>query len=313
MLRDTGSDRRERLVESVSFVGIDIKVIAWDEQSASAVAEDWLEVPPAVDAQNVEDYVMGRFGEPLDVAFGCTDSFGEIVMGWVFPAATLDQLDLPSEGLEMMVVPFVRFPDGSRRELFEYSAELTCEFASLVASIDPDGASVGERPPIETRDRLEHERLELFSVDRELVELQLGGWLRRVLTDGWSYLILELAGTGRYVQFLTHDGSWLRGEVVGDRHLDGHDPLSEDEQQRLSDVGWNAPGERGDDCGNFWVDWGVDDELDLTGPGDDGLPVTDRDVEEAARFAAAALCEVFGPLELDGVEVVAGHASHADD
>ena len=45
-------------------------------------------------------------------------------MGWVFPAATLDQLDLPSEGLEMMVVPFVRFPDGSRRELFEYTAEL---------------------------------------------------------------------------------------------------------------------------------------------------------------------------------------------
>ena len=68
MLRDTGSDRRERLVESVSFVGIDIKVIAWDEQSECAVAEDWLEVPPAVEAHNVEDYVVGRFGEPVDVA-----------------------------------------------------------------------------------------------------------------------------------------------------------------------------------------------------------------------------------------------------
>lgn len=63
-------------------------------------------------------------------------------------------------------------------------------------------------------------------------------------------------------------------------------------------------------AGTSGSDWGVDDELDLTGPGDDGLPVTDRDVEEAAP---AALCEAFGPLELDGVEVVAGHASHVDD
>ena len=296
-------------MESVGFVGIDIKVIAWDEQTEAAVAEDWLEVPPAVDAHNVEDYVVGRFGEPVDVAVGRSDAFGELVMGWVFPAGSLDQLDLPSEGLEMMVVPFVRFPDGSRRELFEYTAELNHEFAALVASIDPDGAPVGDQAPIEARDRLEHERLELFSADPEDVELQLGGWLRRMLVDGWTYLVVELSGTGRYVQFLTHDGSWLRGEVVGDRHLCGHDPLTDDERQRLCDLGWNAPGEDEDDCGNFWVDWGEDDDRS----DDDVLPVSDRDVDEAARFAATALCEVFGPIETDRVDVATGHASHADD
>ncbi len=301
-------------MESVSFVGIDIKVIAWDGRVSAAVAEDWLEVPPAVDANNVEDYVFGRFGEPVDVAVGRTDEFGEIVMGWVFPAGTLDQLDLPSEGMEMMVVPFVRFPDGSRRELFEYTAELNTEFAALAASLHPDGPPVGDVAPIEARDRLEHERLELFSGDPEDVELQLGGWLRRMLVDGWTYLIIEVSGTGRYVQFLTHDGSWLRGEVVGDRHLGGHDPLSADECERLSDMGWIAPNDDEDDCGNYWVDWGEEGDPDRPDRvSEDSLPVSDRDVDEAARFAATALCEVFGPLDVAGVDVVAGHASHAED
>ena len=297
-------------MKSVSFVGIDIKVIAWDEQSECAVAEDWLEVPPAVEAHNVEDYVVGRFGEPVDVAVGGTDGYGEIVMGWVFASATLAQLDLPSEGLEMMVVPFVRFPDGSRRELFEYTAELHDEFEALVATIDPDATGGDGAAPVESRDRLEHERLALVGAEREVVELQVEGWLRRMRSERSTYLIVEVSGTGRYVQFLTEDGSWLRGEVVGDRHLGGHHPLSTDEQQRLADVGWNAPGDQDDDCGNFWVDWGEEPDPDHGG---DATPVSDRDLEEAARFAAAALCDVFGPLAVDGVEVVTGHTSHAED
>ena len=135
-----------------------------------------------------------------------------------------------------------------------------------------------------------------------------------MLVDGWTYLIVEVSGTGRYVQFLTHDGSWLRGEVVGDRHLGGHDPLSAHERERLSDMGWIAPDDRDDDCGNFWVDWGEEGDPDRPDRvSDDSLPVSDRDVDEAARFAATALCEVFGPLDLDGVDVVAGHASHTED
>jgi hypothetical protein len=297
-------------VESVSFVGIDIKVIAWDDREGCAVAEDWLEVPPAVDEHNVEDYVLGRFGEPLDVAVSRTDGFGEIVMGWVFPPDSLARVDLPCDGLEMMVVPFVRFPDGSRRELFEYTAELHHEFAALVASIDPGAGRLCERAPVESRDRLEHEQPVLCSVELDQLELQLGGWLQRMLTEGWTYLILEMSGTGRYVQFLTHDGSWLRGEVVGDRYLEGHRRISADEHQRLVDLGWNAPGEHDDESGNYWVDWGDAEEADRTGT---FALVADRDVDEAARFAAAALVEVFGPCEVDDIDVATGHASHAED
>ena len=123
-----------------------------------------------------------------------------------------------------------------------------------------------------------------------------------------------MSGTGRYVQFLTHDGSWLRGEVVGDRHLGGHDPLSADEQQRLSDIGWNPPGDHGDDCGNFWVDWG-EEPGDLgagagpmTAPRCPTATSTRRPGSPQRRCArCSARCEV------DGVDVVAGHASHADD
>jgi hypothetical protein len=294
-------------MESVSFVGIDIKVIAWDDDHARAVAEDWLQVPPAVDAHNVEHYVVGRFGEPVDVAMARTDGFGELVMGWVFPSSGLDGVELPSDGLVMMVVPFVRFPDGTRRELFEYTAELNSEFAALVTSIDPGAEVLGGPTPVETGGRLETEQLRLFGAQREDVELQVAGWLRRMLADGWTYLILEVAGTGRYVQFLTHEGSWLRGEAVGDRYLEGHDPLSPDERRRLVDLGWNPPGDDPDECGNFWVDWGHDDaDPHRFGSVDD---VTDGDIEEAARFAAATLCEVFGPVGVDQVDVMAGPAS----
>jgi hypothetical protein len=299
------------MMESVSFVGIDIKVIAWDEHSECAVAEDWLEVPPAVDEHNVEDYVLGRFGEPVDVAVARTDEFGELVMGWVFAQDTLDQVDLPSDGLEMMVVPFVRFPDGTRRELFEYRAELSQEFAALVALVDPHHAPLGDHAPVEAHDRLEHEQLTLCSTEVDQVELQLGGWLRRMVAEGWTYLVLEVSGTGRYVQFLTHDGSWLRGEVVGDRYLDEHTALSADEHQRLVDIGWNPPGDRGDESGNYWVDWGddaPDDDLDGDAPA-----VPSCDLDEAARFGATALVQVFGPLRRSDVDISTGHASYADD
>ena len=300
-------------MESVLFIGIDIKVIAWDEDAQCGVAEDWLEVPPAVDAQRVEDYVISRFGEPVDVAVGRTDRFGEIVMGWVFPTSHLERVGLPSEGLEMMVVPFVRFPDGTRRELFEYNAELNGEFAALAALIDPDAPAIGDTAPDESHGRLDTEDLHLVSGDPEEIELQLEGWLRRMLAEGWTYLILELPETGRYVQFLTHDGDWLRGEVVGDRYLGAHAPLSADEKDRLRDLGWNPPddddpGEDGDGCGNYWIDWGrVEGEPDPGYPFDED--VTDRDVEEAARFAATALCSVFGPVGPDDVAVMVGAAS----
>ncbi len=314
-------------MESVSFVGIDIKVIAWNEGESAAVAEDWLAVPPPVDAHNVERYVIGRFGEPVDIALGSTDVYGEILMGWVFPSAALRDLGLPSDGLEMMVVPFVRFPDGTRRELFEYNAELNREFAGLVESIgtgsgrpgtspsDGDAGAAGtatsvgtgtldpgELAPVEHRSRLEDERLTLAGTSHDLIELQLGGWLRRMLLEGWSYLIVQLGHDGRYVQFLTHDGSWLRCEAVGDRYL-GEAPLSRTERDALASLGWDDPSPDPDGCGNHSMDLG---EVD-------GRVVTDAEITRAASIAATTLCEVFGPVRTEKVEIMVGHASTIDD
>jgi hypothetical protein len=98
--------------------------------------------------------------------------------------------------------------------------------------------------------------------------------------------------------------------VVGDRYLDEHTPLSADEHQRLVDVGWNPPGDRGDESGNYWVDWGddaPDDGLDADVPA-----VPSRDLDEAARFGATALVQVFGPRHLGDVDISTGHASYAD-
>jgi len=302
-------------VESVSFVGIDIKVVAWDERADRAVAEDWLEVPPAVEAHNVEDYVFGRFGEPVDVAVSRTDEFGELVTGWVFSNAALERTTLPSEGLHMMVVPFVRFPDGTRQELFEYNAELHREFAALVGVLEPAVDVLGTMVPAESTGRLEDERPTLVGAEREQLELQLGGWLRRMLVEGWTYLILEVSHSGRYVQFLTHDGAWLRGEAVGERYLDGHPPLSNDEHESLCSLGWNPPGSDGDDCGNYWVDWGddVDDRAGDRVTDRAGDRVTDRDIDEAGRFAAATLCDIFDVTHADEVQVITGAATLAED
>ena len=215
----------------------------------------------------------------------------------------------------MMVVPFVRFPDGTRQELFEYNAELHREFAALVGGLDPDLDVLGAVVPAESTGRLEDERPTLVGTEREQLELQVGGWLRRMLVEGWTYLILEVSHSGRYVQFLTHDGAWLRGEAVGPRYLEGHPPLTDDEHESLCALGWNPPDSHGDDCGNYWVDWGEEvDDVDqgpgwfdapgriggshpsdddrrraLDGPAADRSidRVSSRDIDEAGRFAAA--------------------------
>ena len=36
-----------------------------------------------------------------------------------------------------------------------------------------------------------------------------------MLSEGHTFLLLEVGDHARYAQFATHDGSWLRGEVVG--------------------------------------------------------------------------------------------------
>ena len=122
------------------------------------------------------------------------------------------------------------------------------------------------------------------------------------------------------MQFVSHDGDWLRAEAVGDRYLGDHPLLSADERAGLTELGWNEPDERGG--GNYWLEWGVEDDeqLDLdaarhpvswTDPESTDALLSDAAIADAARLAAMTLCRVFGPFRLCDLVAQAG-AVHVD-
>ena len=293
--------------------GIEIKVVAWDPSGSMPVAENWLDIPGVLGPDNVEDYVIERFGTPCPLV---DDEAlrDRLPPGWLFDGDALAGVGLPSGDLLMVAVPFVRFPDGRRLELSEYRAQLGHHFRDLVATIDPSvevGAAPDERPT-----RLHDEHLSIATTSAADIELQVGGWLRRMVRERSTYLVIDIPDSGRYVQFVTEDGDWLRAEAVGDRYLGGHPPLSTHERRGLRDLGWNAPDEDDEHGGNYWLEWNVaDDDTGLDsarhpvswiGPEADQATVPDAALADAARLAAMTLCDVFGPLELDQLVTQSG-------
>ncbi len=184
-----------------------------------------------------------------------------------------------------------------------------------MATIDPGVGTLGVAPG-ERCGRLDEEVLSIVSSVEADVELQVGGWLRRMVGDGRTYLVIDLPESGRYVQFVTHDGDWLRAEAVGDRYLGGHPPLSPAERVGLAELGWNEPDEDDEDGGNWWLEWGLDDDgLDLdaarhpvcwTDPEAADPQLPEASIADASRLAATTLCRVFGPIDLADVVAQAG-------
>ena len=130
-----------------------------------------------------------------------------------------------------------------------------------------------------------------------------------------------MSDSGRYVQFVTEDGDWLRAEAVGDRYLGGHPPLSDRERLALIELGWNEPDEDDDSGGNYWLEWGVTDDADCdldaarhpvswTDPASPTSALDDAAIADAARLATMTLCRVFGPLELSHVVTQCGAVRH---
>lgn len=295
-------------MDSVSFICIDIRITTRDASSGGEVSHEWVEMPGCLDASDIEDYVIDFFGEPLDLEVDSNSSSGEVVRGWVFPHRHSGARGSNSDGMETIVVPFVRFPDGSRRELFDYAAELDSEFRALVQSIAPGAVVPGQPAPSGPGPRLENELLQLCSSDIELIELQISGWLARAVSDGHTYLVFDLAETGRYVQFVTFEPRVLRGEVVGDQHLGGHTPLSVEERQRIRDIGWKDPAACSRRCGNYWSAWFFDPFTSVK-----FQAAHDVNITEAAHYAARTLCRVFGVTERTDVEVTVGSARRNGD
>lgn len=259
-------------------VAIEIDAVAWDVTTGRAVGRRRVEFGGPLERAAVQALVETRFGAPLGTAHS-SGAPGDTPIGWTYPIEAHPELGAQHPGAELLVIPYACFADGTRRELLLHADHR---------------ASPSPSPSPSQRTRLEHESLHLRRTDRAGVTLELGRWLRRLLADGHTYLVIEVGDRHRYVQFATHCGEWLRGEVVGPAHLPFH-PLSPEEEFSILDIGWLPPSEE-EDGGNFWMEWGDPDV---------GIPV---DVADAAELAAATLCVAFGPFEPHEAVVRAGPA-----
>lgn len=296
-------------MEADRIVAVEVEAVAWDRRAATAIDQRRLEVPEDLEPHAVREHLEERFGESTGTVHTEDEAFGDIVVGWLFPDEVLAELGMEHPDATLLAVPYVRFANGVRRELTIYNAELQARFADLARTLAPDGSppwSMPEEPtdtqllegtaPERPRPLAGEEDLRLFHSDPEGVRLQLEGWLRRLVAEGHTFLVLEVGDRGRYLQFVSHDGSWLRGEVVGPSNLQGLPPLDDLELLAIHAAGWNEPDEDSG-VGNFWFEWGDPDE---------GEPV---DVEHAAHLAALTLEAAFGPVRADAVEVTTG-SSH---
>ena len=124
---------------------------------------------------------------------------------------------------------------------------------------------------------------------------ELAHLLVRLIEDQHTFVIIEIPGTNRYVQFIAEDGHWLRGETVGNRNMGGYVPLTTTELNELELLGWNSPDSDTGDSGNYWRMW------------------TPPDIFDAAQLAALTLCRVHHLAEPDHATITAARAATFDD
>jgi hypothetical protein len=94
--------------------------------------------------------------------------------------------------------------------------------------------------------------------------MEITGLLERIVEERHAYLIVDLPQWHRYVQFVTTDGEWVRGETVGNEYLEFEASLTEDDDRLLLQLGWNPVEPREEACGNYWRHWNAD-ELQAAG------------------------------------------------
>jgi len=244
----------------VDRTAVEVALVAWDERASASLDQLRLDVPSGLDPDGVRWYVEHRFGTPVGTVGSGVDPGSSL--GWTYPITVVPELAGAHPSALLLVVPFGRGPEGDLREL-----------------------PIGSPPLAQDRPRLRVH-------DRAGITAQVGGWLQRMLAEGDTYLLLEVGDRHRYVQFATHDGRWLRGEVVGPVQVPDH-PLTPAELAAIRDVGWNDP-HGGAGGGNFWFEWGDPDTGEAV------------DLDDAAELAAATLCVAFAPLDPAGVRVETG-------
>lgn len=258
-------------MDSSRAAAVELSLVVWDERAAEAVDQRHVDAPPGLDVDGVRWFVEQRFGPvrgTVHVAEVAAEEHAGSApsIGWTLPIEAVPELAREHPGASLVAVPFGRGPDGALLEM-------------------PGGAG-----------RLADARPRLRTASRAGITFQVGGWLDRMLSEGHTFLLLEVGDHARYAQFATHDGSWLRGEVVGAVQVPDS-PLSPSEEAAILDVGWHPPDDQpGSGAGgvNFWMEWGDPAA---------GEPV---DVQDAAELAAATLCVAFEVRSPSQVRVETG-------
>lgn len=290
-------------MESVKYSTMDLLVVA--RGTGPRRWQRWVHVPATISESAVWTYIEQRFGAPsseLD-----SPSHGPCPLGLVFPVGDSGLDEVPDDAVSLEVTPHVCFPSGLRVPLVEYRCWLASAFSSIT------GSPTGTLAPTASAGPLHSEHPVMVHSDPELLELQFGGWVRRMVDDGCTYLTVSLGERGRYVQLMVDDRRRLIAEAVGNRHLDDHQQLTVGEQSELRELGWHAPD---DGHANFWAHW------DLDGPPVFGvhpsrvyLPGTEPpprpEVGAAAHLIATTISSVFaadvahraavdvGPVQID--------------
>lgn len=95
--------------------------------------------------------------------------------------------------------------------------------------------------------------LRIHSAHAEALAAEILTLVLRLVADRNTFLIIDVGSPDRYVQVLTHDGSRVWAETVGDRFLPSDAPLTPDQVNRLVRLGWEPPAVDG--FGNWTRCW----------------------------------------------------------
>jgi len=90
--------------------------------SGEPIAEsERIDCPLDVAPDTLLSFLTERFGEPTEVALTATEKNPRIAIGWFF--RQLNTATRASDGVELMIIPFISLEDGSSVAMFLHQAE----------------------------------------------------------------------------------------------------------------------------------------------------------------------------------------------
>ena len=130
---------------------IALKITAVKAGTGAPLGEPrWQVCPEDVDPDTLLSWLEQTFGKPVELVLTQTEVNPALPVGWFFKAVRAEA-DLPSEQLELMVIPFISVGDGSQVAMFAYQAEQKAAFMNLTSTGRIEALTVIEQPQREYR------------------------------------------------------------------------------------------------------------------------------------------------------------------